>query len=65
MTDESRLDFDEELLPEDSCEPDRLAGEFEVEAILDDRMPLSKSTERSVRVKWVGYGKPKWEPSSN
>ncbi|KAF1776944.1 Chromo domain-like [Phytophthora cactorum] len=58
VTEESRLDFDEELLPEDSWEPDRLAGEFEVEAILDDRMPLSTSTERSVRefkVKWVGY----------
>ncbi|KAF1784269.1 Chromo domain [Phytophthora cactorum] len=68
MTDESRLDFDVELLPEDSWEPDRLAGEFEVEAILDDRMPLSTSTERSVRefkVKWVGYDEPTWEPASN
>ncbi|KAG3091963.1 hypothetical protein PI125_g17281 [Phytophthora idaei] len=37
MTDESRLVFDEELLPEDNWEPDRLDGEFEVEAILDDR----------------------------
>ncbi|KAG2966095.1 hypothetical protein PC119_g24826 [Phytophthora cactorum] len=65
---ESRLDFDEELLPEDSWEPDRLAGEFEVEAILDDRMPLSTSTEQSVRefkVKWVGYDEPTWEPASN
>ncbi|ETI29916.1 hypothetical protein F443_22966 [Phytophthora nicotianae P1569] len=52
------FDFDEELLPEDSWEPDHLAGEYEVEAILDDRMPLSTSTERAVRefkVKWVGY----------
>ncbi|KAG3231811.1 hypothetical protein PI124_g23095 [Phytophthora idaei] len=68
VTEESRLDFDEELLPEDSWEPDRLAGEFEVEAILDDRMPLSTSTERSVRefkVKWVGYDEPTWEPVSN
>ncbi|ETI39181.1 hypothetical protein F443_15195 [Phytophthora nicotianae P1569] len=49
-------------------EPDRLAGEYEVEAILDDRMPLSTSTERAVRefkVKWVGYEEPTWEPSSN
>ncbi|KAG3233769.1 hypothetical protein PI124_g21157 [Phytophthora idaei] len=68
VTEESRLDFDEELLPEDSWEPDRLAGEFEVEAILDGRMPLSTSTERSVRefkVKWAGYDEPTWEPASN
>ncbi|OWY98134.1 hypothetical protein PHMEG_00031174, partial [Phytophthora megakarya] len=45
----TRLDFDEELLPEDSWEPDHVAGEFEVEAILDDRTPLSTSTERAVR----------------
>ncbi|OWZ13657.1 LOW QUALITY PROTEIN: reverse transcriptase [Phytophthora megakarya] len=33
----TRLDFDEELLPEDSWEPDHVAGEFKVEAIQDDR----------------------------
>ncbi|ETO59306.1 hypothetical protein F444_22323 [Phytophthora nicotianae P1976] len=68
VTKEIRFDFDEELLPEDSWEPDHLAGEYEVEAILDDRMPLSTSTERAVRefkVKWVGYDEPTWEPSSN
>ncbi|KAG3061408.1 hypothetical protein PC122_g19663 [Phytophthora cactorum] len=68
LTEESRLDFDEELLPEDSWESDRLAGEFEVEAILDDRMPLSTSSERSVRefkVKWVGYDELTREPASN
>ncbi|OWY93910.1 hypothetical protein PHMEG_00036517 [Phytophthora megakarya] len=46
----------------------RVAGEFEVEAILDDRTPLSTSTERAVRefkVKWVGYDEPTWEPASN
>ncbi|GMF36923.1 unnamed protein product [Phytophthora lilii] len=37
ITENSRFDFDEELLPEDSWEPDHLAGEYEVEAILDDR----------------------------
>ncbi|OWZ05852.1 hypothetical protein PHMEG_00021983 [Phytophthora megakarya] len=61
----TRLDFDEELLPEDSWEPDHVAGEFE---ILDDRTPLSPSTERAVRefkVKWVGYDDPTWEPASN
>ncbi|OWY97394.1 LOW QUALITY PROTEIN: hypothetical protein PHMEG_00032086 [Phytophthora megakarya] len=61
----TRLDFDEELFPE---EPDHVAGEFEVEAILDDRTPLSTSTKRAVRefkVKWVGYEDPTWEPASN
>ncbi|OWZ06832.1 hypothetical protein PHMEG_00020867 [Phytophthora megakarya] len=40
----TRLDFDEELLPEDSWEPDHVAVEVEVEAILDDRTPLPTST---------------------
>ncbi|OWZ09084.1 hypothetical protein PHMEG_00018269 [Phytophthora megakarya] len=64
----TRQEFDEELLPEDSREPDHVAGEFEVEAILDDRTPLSTSTERAVRefkVKWVNYDDPTWEPASN
>ncbi|OWZ16420.1 hypothetical protein PHMEG_0009791 [Phytophthora megakarya] len=64
----SGLDFDEELLPEDSWEPDHVAREFEVEAILDDRIPLSTSTERAVRefkVKWVGYDDSTWEPASH
>ncbi|GMF66106.1 unnamed protein product [Phytophthora lilii] len=68
VTEEARLDFDEELLPEDSWEPDRLAGEYEVERILDDRTPLSTGTERAIRefkVKWVGYDEPTWEPASN
>ncbi|OWY98548.1 hypothetical protein PHMEG_00030662 [Phytophthora megakarya] len=54
--------------PEDSWEPDHVAGEFEVEAILDDRTPLSTSTERAIRefkVKWVSYDDPTWEPASN
>ncbi|OWY93991.1 hypothetical protein PHMEG_00036417 [Phytophthora megakarya] len=49
VTDASRLDFDEKLLPEDSWEPEHVDGEYEVEAILDDRVPLSTSTERAVR----------------
>ncbi|KAE8959097.1 hypothetical protein PR002_g30646 [Phytophthora rubi] len=64
VDEESRVDFDEELLPEDSWEPDRPSGEFEVEAILDDRTPLSTSTNRAVRefkVKWVGYEETTWE----
>ncbi|POM66574.1 Hypothetical protein PHPALM_17546 [Phytophthora palmivora] len=68
VTEETRLDFGEELLPEDSWEPDQLAGEYEVDAILDDRVPLSTSTDRAVRefeVKWLGYDEPTWEPASN
>ncbi|GMF20034.1 unnamed protein product [Phytophthora fragariaefolia] len=68
LTDEARLDFDEELLPEDSWEPDSLAGEYEVESILDDRRPMETSTRRSVKeflVKWVGYDEPTWEPMTN
>ncbi|KAE9025443.1 hypothetical protein PR001_g12433 [Phytophthora rubi] len=68
VDDGSRVDFDEELLPEDSWEPDHPSGEFEVEAILDDRTPLSPSTNRAVRefkVKWVGYEEPTWEPAAN
>ncbi|GMF31478.1 unnamed protein product [Phytophthora lilii] len=49
ITENSRFDFDEELLPEDCWELDHLAGEYEVEAILDDRTPMSTSTERAVR----------------
>ncbi|OWZ15535.1 hypothetical protein PHMEG_00010812 [Phytophthora megakarya] len=59
----TRLDLEEELLSEDSWEPDHVTGEFEVQAILDDRTPLSTSTERAVRefkVKWVGYDDPTW-----
>ncbi|KAE9279351.1 hypothetical protein PF001_g24756 [Phytophthora fragariae] len=68
VDEESRVDFDEELLPEDSWEPDHPSGEFEVEAILDDRTPLSTSTNRAVRefkVKWVGYEEATWEPATN
>ncbi|OWZ15986.1 hypothetical protein PHMEG_00010284 [Phytophthora megakarya] len=64
----SRLHFEEELSPEDSCEPGHLAGDFDVEPILDDRVPLLTSTERAVRdflVKWVGYDTPTWEPASD
>ncbi|KAE8961253.1 hypothetical protein PR002_g29960 [Phytophthora rubi] len=68
VDEESRVDFDKELLPEDSWEPDRPSGEFEVEAILDDRTPLSTSTNRALRefkVKWVGYEEPTWELAAN
>ncbi|GMF61217.1 unnamed protein product [Phytophthora fragariaefolia] len=63
-----RFDFDDELLPEDSWEPDENENRFEVEAILDDEIPLSTSTSRDQRrfkVKWVGYDEPSSEPLSN
>ncbi|OWZ12270.1 hypothetical protein PHMEG_00014594 [Phytophthora megakarya] len=68
IAEDSRMDFDEALLPEDSWEPDHIAEEYEVGAILDDRRPLQISTENSVRefkVKWVGYDEPTWEPASH
>ncbi|POM76327.1 Hypothetical protein PHPALM_6440 [Phytophthora palmivora] len=61
VTEETRLVFDEELLPEDSWEPDQLAGEYEVEAILDDR----DHKHRTSRPRWLGYDEPTWEPASN
>ncbi|KAG3184384.1 hypothetical protein PC128_g13762 [Phytophthora cactorum] len=63
-----RIDFDEELLPEDSGEQVPATDEFEVAAILDDRVRVSAGTERPVRelkIKWVGYDEPSWEPVSN
>ncbi|OWZ10632.1 hypothetical protein PHMEG_00016482 [Phytophthora megakarya] len=36
IAENSRMDLDEAFLPEDSLEPDRIAGEDEVEVILDD-----------------------------
>ncbi|OWZ14260.1 LOW QUALITY PROTEIN: hypothetical protein PHMEG_00012284 [Phytophthora megakarya] len=68
VTDALRLNFDEELLLENSWKPEHGAGKYEVEAILDDHIPLSTSTERAVRefkVKWMGYVEPTWEPASN
>ncbi|POM77106.1 Hypothetical protein PHPALM_5561 [Phytophthora palmivora] len=68
LEEDQRFDFDEELLPEDSWEPDEGASQYEVEAILDDELPLSTSTtrnERKFEVKWVGYEEPSWEPLSN
>ncbi|POM61068.1 hypothetical protein PHPALM_29975 [Phytophthora palmivora] len=68
LEEDQRFDFDEELLPEDSWKPDEGASRYEVEAVLDDELPLSTSTarnERRFKVKWVGYEEPSWEPLSN
>ena len=59
-----RLDFDEELLPEDRWMPDKLSGRYEVEAILEDDTSRSTTTDRIQRkflVKWVGYDEPTWK----
>ncbi|OWZ09424.1 hypothetical protein PHMEG_00017879 [Phytophthora megakarya] len=68
FAEEARFDYDEERLPEDSWMLDEVAGEFEVEAILDDRTPMSTSTDRPVRefeVTLVGYESTTWVPASN
>ncbi|GMG18034.1 unnamed protein product [Phytophthora fragariaefolia] len=68
LTVKAILDFDVELLPEDSWELDMLAGEYEVESILNDRRPMETSCRRLVReflVKWVGYDEPTWEAMTN
>ena len=62
------LDFDEELLPEDSWVPDKASGRYEVEANLDDDSTRTTTADRSQRkflVKWVGYDEPTWEPLTN
>ncbi|KAG3061664.1 hypothetical protein PI125_g24670 [Phytophthora idaei] len=68
VAEKHRTDFDEELLPEDSWEQEPVTDEFEAEAILDDRVPVSTGTERPVRefkIMWAGYDEPSWEPVLN
>ncbi|GMF56429.1 unnamed protein product [Phytophthora fragariaefolia] len=68
LNENDRFDFDEELLPEDTRERSDISDKYEVEAILDDKIPNSTSTSRAQRlfkVKWVGYDEPTWEPLSN
>ncbi|GMF44916.1 unnamed protein product [Phytophthora fragariaefolia] len=68
LGEDDRFDFVEEPLPEDSWEPEAGDDEYVVEAILDDRWPISTGTGRNQRelyVKWRGYEDPTWEPVSN
>jgi hypothetical protein len=58
-----RLDFDEELLPEDSFEVQEHTDEWEVEAILDDRTQRDQRFSRIRRqylVKWKGDYANEW-----
>ncbi|KAE8963206.1 hypothetical protein PF010_g28638 [Phytophthora fragariae] len=62
---EERLDFDEELLPEDSWEATRELEDdvFEVEKILDAREGRATRygrTRREFEVKWKGYPDTTW-----
>ena len=60
--------LDESLLPEDSWEPDAADSEYEVEALLDDRVTPVTRNGRQLKeylVKWTGYGTPTWEPEDN
>ena len=43
----NRFDFDAELLPDDSWEPAEASGRYEVEAIVDDDLPLSTSINKT------------------
>ncbi|GMF17647.1 unnamed protein product [Phytophthora fragariaefolia] len=64
LSENDRFDFDEELLPEDSWELSDTSDKYEVEVILDDKIPNSTNTSRAQRlfkVKWVGYDGPTWE----
>ena len=68
VDDPSHIDFDEQLLPEDSFEPDNKQGIYEVEQILDHRTSRIKRTSRmqiQYLIKWKGYEKATWEPEDN
>jgi hypothetical protein len=63
-----RLDFDEELLPEDSFEPSSEADVWEVDALLDDRTQRDRKFSRIKRqflVRWKGNYDPSWTDESN
>ena len=57
------IDFDEELLLEDSFEPNEDDGEYEVEAILDHKIFRKTRSGRMMReylVKWKNYEETQW-----
>jgi len=64
VPDDGRFDFDEELLPEDSWEPDDLGEDvFEVEKIVNMREGRATRYGRTLRefeVKWRGYPDTTW-----
>ncbi|ETP28449.1 hypothetical protein F442_22257 [Phytophthora nicotianae P10297] len=61
--DADRVDFDESLLPEDSCERELEEDEYEVERIADVRSSKKTRygrTRREYLVFWKGYDEPSW-----
>jgi hypothetical protein len=59
----SEIDFDEALLPEDSFEPDPSQNIWEIDEIIDDRLCRKLRTGKSTReylVRWKGFNKPSW-----
>jgi len=63
-----RLDFDEELLPEDSFIPDNQADVWEVEALIDDRTKRERKFGRIHRqylVQWKDEYAPTWTNASD
>jgi hypothetical protein len=63
-----RLDFDEELLPEDSFEPAVHDDVWEVDALLDDRTRRERKFGRITRqylVQWKGTYAPTWTNESD
>ena len=47
LAETDRFDFNEEFLPENSWEPGKVSGRYEVEAIVDDDLPLSMSINKT------------------
>ncbi|GMF16713.1 unnamed protein product [Phytophthora fragariaefolia] len=56
LTDETRLDFEEELLPEDSWEPDKLTGEYEPTSSRVEPSVMKSGTEGLYRANVVLNG---------
>ena len=68
INEDERFDFDEQLLPEDSFQPNEINNEYEVEEILDRRtLKKTRQGKRIVEylVKWIGYDDPTWENVNN
>ena len=68
MDEADRLDFDEAVLPEDSCESDLEEGAYEVEELLDvrsGRKACYGRVHRQLLVKFKGYPDLSWVDEAN